>query len=392
MIPAILQASVLALRAVGTCPAAPVCPTDDKCSQTSNGATLQVNCGVDYFGGDLQRAETTTLAGCINACAATAGCVAASFVSQNCYLKSTLKPGLPNANVVGIIVTNRGASTTPAPTDSTCPASFTCPANNGCTYSDGSRTFKLSCGTDFYGGDIGIQTAESLKACTVACAANAQCVAASFVGGSKPGPCYLKGTKNPGTISDNVNAVSVVPNTTPTPPALSCDAINSASNLVSNPSFETNSGSRGTIDSWTPSNANVYLVEYQPAAKCGSDYIVYNMKTGTDYSLTQKLSKALDSTKSYSLNFYLMPYSKTGSITCTISAYANAVRVFTQDITKFNNEDGKGTGTEDLTYYAYAATFKPAATSVDLKFQATCTGASDAVAYFLLDAVSVTAA
>lgn len=108
--------------------------------------------------------------------------------------------------MIGIAVTSRETSTpTPGSGQQTCPASFSCPANNGCSYNDGSRTLVLSCGTDFYGGDYANQYAESLEACTQACAADTQCAAASFVGGTGAGTCYLKGTKNGGSINDNVN-------------------------------------------------------------------------------------------------------------------------------------------------------------------------------------------
>ena len=49
-----LRAIALALRAASsTCPSSPTCPQDDQCSLTSNGATLQVSCATDYYGGDL---------------------------------------------------------------------------------------------------------------------------------------------------------------------------------------------------------------------------------------------------------------------------------------------------------------------------------------------------
>jgi hypothetical protein len=115
-------------------------------------------------------------------------------------------------NVVGVAVISRDASTTPAPTPNaptTCPASFTCPENNGCSYTDGSRTLTLACGIDFYGGDFTNQYAASLEACTQACADNAQCAAASFVGGKGAGRCYLKNTKNSGTENDGVDGESL---------------------------------------------------------------------------------------------------------------------------------------------------------------------------------------
>ena len=113
-----------------------------------------------------------------------------------------------SSNVVGIAVISRDTPTTstPAPdAPQVCPASFTCPENNGCSYTDGSRTLILTCGFDFYGGDFTNQYAASLEACTQACADDAQCVAASFVGGKRDGTCYLKNTKNGDSANDGVD-------------------------------------------------------------------------------------------------------------------------------------------------------------------------------------------
>lgn len=116
---------------------------------------------------------------------------------------------LHSANVIGVAVTSRETSTTPAPvgTQQTCPQSFTCPENNGCSYSDGSRTLTLSCGMDFYGGDFANQYASSFQACTQACAVSTECVAASFVGGKGAGTCYLKSMKNNGNVNSNVDGM-----------------------------------------------------------------------------------------------------------------------------------------------------------------------------------------
>lgn len=108
--------------------------------------------------------------------------------------------------MIGVAVTS-GKASPPVPNNDkqTCPASFSCPENNGCSYTDGIRTLVLSCGVDFYGGDYANQYANSLKACTQACASNTRCVAASFVGGKDAGTCYLKGTKKPGNIDYKIN-------------------------------------------------------------------------------------------------------------------------------------------------------------------------------------------
>jgi hypothetical protein len=40
------------------------------------------------------------------------------------------------------------------------------------------------------------------------CAANAECAAASFVGGKGAGHCYLKGTKSGASFNENVDRMS----------------------------------------------------------------------------------------------------------------------------------------------------------------------------------------
>lgn len=63
------------------------------------------------------------------------------------------------------------------------------------------------CGVDIYGGDLDNQWSETLQDCAGACAANEQCVAASFVGGKGTGRCYLKSTKNGANMNDSVDGM-----------------------------------------------------------------------------------------------------------------------------------------------------------------------------------------
>lgn len=121
-----------------------------------------------------------------------------------------MSTNLGSANVIGVTVTSRETSTTTTPigAQQSCPSSLTCPENNGCLYTDGSRTLALSCSTDFYGGDFASQYAANLPACMQTCAVDSECVAASFVGGKGAGTCYLKSTKNNGSINDNVHGTS----------------------------------------------------------------------------------------------------------------------------------------------------------------------------------------
>ncbi|KAF3007634.1 hypothetical protein E8E13_008411 [Curvularia kusanoi] len=256
MAPSFIRAATLALRASSTtfCPASPTCPQDDQCSYASNGVTFQVSCGTDYYGGDLSLAQTSTLDRCMDVCAQTSDCVAASYVGQNCYMKSTLNSAQSNINVIGVAVTSRPSSPASGtvPTQKMCsPNSFTCPQNDGCSITDQSRTFTLACGTDFYGGDLSNQYADSLQACTDACASNAACVAASFVGGSGSGTCYLKSVKNAGSSNDNVDAIYVAVASTS---SSSSAQPSTSSSPSSSPSSTSSSAVASSTDSSPPTS------------------------------------------------------------------------------------------------------------------------------------------
>lgn len=78
------------------CPASVNCPDNNGCLTTdsSNGRSLTLSCGVDYYGGDFKMEWTDGLEACSAACAITPECVAASFVGNSgssgpCYLKSS---------------------------------------------------------------------------------------------------------------------------------------------------------------------------------------------------------------------------------------------------------------------------------------------------------------
>jgi hypothetical protein len=130
------------------------------------------------------------------------------FLVEACLLIRGL-----SANVVGVAVTTRSSSPPPPATTpgapGTCPSSFNCPENDGCSFTDGLKTLTLTCGTDFYGGDLSSQYEGSLQECTQTCASNADCVAASFTGGKGPGYCYLKSQKNGASNNDYVDSMSL---------------------------------------------------------------------------------------------------------------------------------------------------------------------------------------
>lgn len=110
-------------------------------------------------------------------------------------------------NVIGVALIEAAASTpSTSSAPSTCPATYTCPENNGCIVrGSNNRAFTLACNNDFYGGDFRNFYASSYQACTQTCADDVDCIAASYVGGTGAGTCYLKSKNNGPSINDNVD-------------------------------------------------------------------------------------------------------------------------------------------------------------------------------------------
>lgn len=127
-------------------------------------------------------------------------CKVSSFV-----LSVLVSTNIDSADVISVTVTSRKTAVASA---QTCPSSYSCPANNGCTFQGAdSRPFTLSCGVDFNGGDRSNINVDSFESCTQACADSSWCVAASYVGGSGAGVCYLKDQLNAGVTNNNVDGM-----------------------------------------------------------------------------------------------------------------------------------------------------------------------------------------
>ncbi|KAF1927690.1 uncharacterized protein M421DRAFT_173272 [Didymella exigua CBS 183.55] len=261
------ETATLALRATApTCPTTLTCPQDNSCTYLSSGVSLQVNCASDYYGGDLQLVQASTLVGCMRACAATDKCDGASYRGRDCYMKSVLNAAEVDEGVVGVVVVSREPAPTPSPpaTPSACPIAFTCPDNDGCTIRGvNSQVYALSCGTDYYGGDFTSMWVESLPTCAQACADSDLCVAASFGDGKGAGMCYLKNKNHGAGVSENTNAVAIDSRVVPSPsatPSTSSSAIasSSASSVTSSStSFASTPTSVGTTTSSTPAPTSV---------------------------------------------------------------------------------------------------------------------------------------
>lgn len=77
------------------------CPASNHKPYTFSGKTFRVQCGIDYYGGDLKNLQAATPGACLSACAKTSGCVGMALRGQNCYLKSSLGTGNQDIGVIG---------------------------------------------------------------------------------------------------------------------------------------------------------------------------------------------------------------------------------------------------------------------------------------------------
>ncbi|KAI1266095.1 WSC domain-containing protein [Xylariaceae sp. FL1019] len=215
------------------------CPGDDGATYTSAGKVFQVQCGKDHAGGDLNTLSTDTFSGCVDACAATSGCVVLALRGNTCYLKSSVGEVVQDSGILGAILvsavssstsstassTSLSSTTSPStstkssatsststtstsstPTTSTPePTAITCPASNGTIYTAVGSTakFQIECGFEHGGGDMPSPNpvyVSSLAACLDACAARTGCLTAAFTGSA----CYLKQTVG-SVVNDGAN-------------------------------------------------------------------------------------------------------------------------------------------------------------------------------------------
>jgi predicted heme/steroid binding protein len=74
--------------------------SNGKTYTAKNGGKYQVECGIDYAGGDLLTVDSmTTFQTCMDACDATTGCIDVSWVTGSCYLKNELTTALELSHV-----------------------------------------------------------------------------------------------------------------------------------------------------------------------------------------------------------------------------------------------------------------------------------------------------
>lgn len=152
-------------------------------------------CGYDYYGGDLAFVGTPSFGSCIQACSNTRNCVDVSYVNGGCYLKSQLNQRTVNPNV------NTAALTSVLVGDYVA-AQITphCPEYNNTLVPTQHGVFAIRCGTDYYGGDLGLVQSDNLYDCIQTCSNTANCVDVSYDGNN----CYLKSTISSADQNPNV--------------------------------------------------------------------------------------------------------------------------------------------------------------------------------------------
>ncbi|KAF2498243.1 hypothetical protein BU16DRAFT_536302 [Lophium mytilinum] len=170
---AIAPSLIAALPATST-PAALSCPVSDGQAYTIGADTYNIQCGTDYYGGDLAISWETSLENCIATCESTTGCIVVSYNGAACYMKNRNEGPQTNANIWSATKV------------------IACPETDGTTYTakDGSA-YKIECSADRYGSDIGIAWVSDFPSCIESCEETDGCVDVSYRFGS-PGPCYMK--------------------------------------------------------------------------------------------------------------------------------------------------------------------------------------------------------
>jgi hypothetical protein len=99
-----------------------LCPAGNSTVHKVHGASFNIECGIDHWGGDMTEGYGQAAASfhaCIQRCTAQQGCLAVAYRAGDCYLKSTLTPATPNSVVDSAVLTNAtsaaGSSTTATP-------------------------------------------------------------------------------------------------------------------------------------------------------------------------------------------------------------------------------------------------------------------------------------
>lgn len=158
-------------------PSSITCPASDSQTFTIGSHSYQVQCGIDYYGGDLALSWEDTFSKCLNTCENTVGCIAVSYHGAACYMKSSNNG--PSANsavwaakkvVIGVSTSSSTSSSTisssPTTSTSATPSSIACPAADQSIYiAKNGVSYRIECSADRYGEDLSVAWVSSLEGC-----------------------------------------------------------------------------------------------------------------------------------------------------------------------------------------------------------------------------------
>ncbi|KAK4124723.1 hypothetical protein N657DRAFT_670636 [Parathielavia appendiculata] len=231
---------------------------------TSTGAVFEVQCGIDYVGGDVAATTTATFEDCIDACAATAGCLDVSYVGEACYMKNKLEAALERDWVWTAKLVESGSGSGQEDPEPLAKLSCDGNASNGQIYKATNADFEITCFKDYAGGDLlGLSTA-SFEECIDACDSHVECVNVAYVYGA----CYLKKQQNPAVDSVSVWGAVRKPATSATTGTTT--ATSTTATAVSTPSSTktplTCEGNASNLVKYTSAKSGLYQI------LCGVDF------------------------------------------------------------------------------------------------------------------------
>jgi len=81
------------------------CPANNGSTFTAkSGAQFIIQCGVDYYGGDMGSTYVNNFADCLEDCDSTSGCVDVALHENYCYMKDSVTNPQQNSDVWGAIL------------------------------------------------------------------------------------------------------------------------------------------------------------------------------------------------------------------------------------------------------------------------------------------------
>lgn len=184
------------------------CPNPDPvCVDVPDyGTCYYTECDSQRTGNVLTRLITTTFEDCVDECEANYlnGCAYVNFAPG----EGTILPG---GTCTLQTTYSQTLTSTPGYWGST--RESICWNQNGANETTWfGRTYRLECGTDLYGGDLGVPVwTTGIYGCMLECDQTPGCIGAAWHWGYPTGLCYMKSTVNPADSNSAVNAAVWLP-------------------------------------------------------------------------------------------------------------------------------------------------------------------------------------